>query len=143
MSWLLQNKCLQGERRKNSEVFNQKRENPCECRAAGILSCMQLSFMLAGNQLDYLSDNKHYRVIKRRIWAPYANSVRNADVDSGWGDQCECRCSRSAALVRISTNIKVGLLFLFTLLFSPCPLTRSLPACSCTAINRRATVPYF
>lgn len=63
----------------------------------------------------------------------------------GWVDQHECRCSRSAALLRISTNIKVGCLFLFhsPVFFPVPPHSLSLPACSCIAINRRATVPYF
>lgn len=46
----------------------------------------------------------------------------NTDVVSGWDDQCECRCSRRAASVRISRNIKVGcLLLLHSPVFFPVP----------------------
>lgn len=79
------------------------------------------------------------------LWPLDDRAVINTDVDRGWDDPCECRCVRSATLVRISTNIKVGCLLLFhsPVSFPMLPHSLSLPSCSCIAINRRATVPYF
>lgn len=47
------------------------------------------------------------------LWPIGDGAVINTDVESGWDYQCECWCSGSAALVRISTNIKAGCLLLF------------------------------
>lgn len=56
------------------------------------------------------------------LWPIEDRAVINTDGDSGWDDQCERRCCRSAALVRSSTNIKVGCLLLFhSPVFFPVP----------------------